>query len=143
MSLSESGIKKQIIRDFCPAPCQDRRGHGQILHQKSRKRGRDRANEIAREIGDAAGEGPLLRRDLSAVGGLTGKTTADDSPLTTHLSPLTSVPVPEFEPLGAKYQVAAVGWAYGPALVDLDNDGWLDLYATAGFVSQNPKEPDG
>jgi len=82
-----------------------------------------------------------VSRDLSAAGGLTGKTTADDSPLTT--SARTSVPVPEFEPLGAKYQVAAVGWAYGPALVDLDNDGWLDLYATAGFVSQNPKEPDG
>ena len=38
---------------------------------------------------------------------------------------------------------AAVGWAYGPAFVDLDNDGWLDLYATAGFVSQNRNEPDG
>jgi hypothetical protein len=49
----------------------------------------------------------------------------------------------QFEQLGRKYQVAAVGWAYGPALVDLDNDGWLDLYATAGFVSQNRKEPDG
>jgi hypothetical protein len=49
----------------------------------------------------------------------------------------------QFEQLGQKYQVAAVGWAYGPALVDLDNDGWLDLYATAGFVSQNRQEPDG
>ncbi len=49
----------------------------------------------------------------------------------------------QFEPLGQKYQVAGVGWAYGPALVDLDNDGWLDLYATAGFVSQNRDEPDG
>jgi enediyne biosynthesis protein E4 len=34
----------------------------------------------------------------------------------------------EFEQLGRRYQVAGVGWAYGPALVDLDNDGWLDLY---------------
>jgi hypothetical protein len=49
----------------------------------------------------------------------------------------------EFEQLGRQYQVSAVGWAYGPALVDLDNDGWLDLYATAGFVSQNRDEPDG
>lgn len=49
----------------------------------------------------------------------------------------------QFEQLGPRYQVAAVGWAYGPALVDLDNDGWLDLYATAGFVSQNRNEPDG
>jgi hypothetical protein len=48
-----------------------------------------------------------------------------------------------FEPLGQQFQVAAVGWAYGPALVDLDNDGWLDLYATAGFVSQDRTKPDG
>src|SRR5262249_19055311 len=31
-----------------------------------------------------------------------------------------------FEPVGSKYQVAGIGWAYGPALIDLDNDGWLD-----------------
>jgi hypothetical protein len=49
----------------------------------------------------------------------------------------------KFEPLAQKFQVAAVGWAYGPALIDLDNDGWLDLYATAGFVSQSRAEPDG
>jgi hypothetical protein len=49
----------------------------------------------------------------------------------------------KFEPMAQKYQVAGVGWAYGPALVDLDNDGWLDLYATAGFVSQSRTEPDG
>src|SRR5205823_3404388 len=48
-----------------------------------------------------------------------------------------------FEPRAKECGVAAVGWAYGPALVDLDNDGWLDLYATAGFVSQNRDEPDG
>jgi len=49
----------------------------------------------------------------------------------------------KFEPMAQKYQIAAVGWAYGPALVDLNNDGWLDLYATAGFVSQSRTEPDG
>jgi hypothetical protein len=49
----------------------------------------------------------------------------------------------QFEPMGQKYQVNACGWAYGPALVDLDNDGWLDLYATCGFVSQSRDEPDG
>jgi hypothetical protein len=48
-----------------------------------------------------------------------------------------------FEPVGDVYQVRAVGWAYGAALVDLDNDGYLDLVATAGFVSQDPSEPDG
>jgi hypothetical protein len=49
----------------------------------------------------------------------------------------------EFEPLGKQYGVAAIGWAYGAALVDLDNDGWLDIYATAGFISQSRSEPDG
>jgi FG-GAP-like repeat len=62
-----------------------------------------------------------------------------DSPPTPDHSPGT----PEFEPLGKEYGVAAVGWAWGATLVDLDNDGWLDLYATAGFVSQSRNEPDG
>eukprot|EP00913_Durusdinium_trenchii_P023301 g21879.t1 len=39
--------------------------------------------------------------------------------------------------------VNAVGWAYGPAAVDLDGDGRLDLYATTGFMSFNRDEPDG
>jgi hypothetical protein len=49
----------------------------------------------------------------------------------------------KFEQAGTKMQVAAVGWAYGPCLVDLDNDGWLDIYATAGFASRDRNEPDG
>jgi hypothetical protein len=49
----------------------------------------------------------------------------------------------QFEQLGTKYQVAAVGWAYGPALADLDNDGFLDLYATCGYMSRTRSEPDG
>ena len=49
----------------------------------------------------------------------------------------------KFQPKGKDWQVAAVGWAYGAALVDLDNDGFLDLYATAGFISQDRNEPDG
>jgi len=48
-----------------------------------------------------------------------------------------------FEPQGKKLQVNSCGWAYGPALADLDNDGWLDLYATAGFISQDRNQPDG
>ncbi len=48
-----------------------------------------------------------------------------------------------FEPVGPKYQVSGIGWAYGAALVDLDNDGWLDLYATCGYVSKSRSEPDG
>jgi hypothetical protein len=50
---------------------------------------------------------------------------------------------PAFEQFGQVWQVASVGWAYGPALVDLDNDGWLDIYATAGFMSQDRNKPDG
>jgi HEAT repeat protein len=48
-----------------------------------------------------------------------------------------------FEQVGKKMQVAAVGWSYGACLADLDNDGWLDVYATCGFVSKNRTEPDG
>ena len=49
----------------------------------------------------------------------------------------------KFDQAGTKMQVASVGWAYGACLADLDNDGWLDLYATAGFVSRSRDEPDG
>jgi hypothetical protein len=49
----------------------------------------------------------------------------------------------QFDQVGKKMQVAAVGWSYGPILADFDNDGWLDIYATAGYVSRNPNEPDG
>ena len=39
--------------------------------------------------------------------------------------------------------VNAVGWAYAPAMADLDSDGWLDLYATTGFISFDRHKPDG
>jgi hypothetical protein len=39
--------------------------------------------------------------------------------------------------------VAPVGWAYGPALLDLDADGLLDIHSTAGFASFSRTEPDG
>jgi hypothetical protein len=48
-----------------------------------------------------------------------------------------------FEQAGQRRRVAAVGWAYGACLADLDNDGWLDLYATAGYTSRSRDEPDG
>jgi hypothetical protein len=48
-----------------------------------------------------------------------------------------------FEATGKRLAVNAVGWAWGPCLADLNNDGWLDLYATAGFISQSRDKPDG
>ncbi len=48
-----------------------------------------------------------------------------------------------FERMGQSAGVADVGWAYGPAYVDLDNDGLLDLYAPCGFQSVTRKRPDG
>ena len=48
-----------------------------------------------------------------------------------------------FRRIGRTAGVADVGWAYGPAYVDLDNDGLLDLYAPCGFQSVSRKRPDG
>jgi len=39
--------------------------------------------------------------------------------------------------------VNGVGWAYAPALVDLDGDGFLDIYAATGFLSFDRRKPDG
>lgn len=41
------------------------------------------------------------------------------------------------------FAVNGVGWAYAPAICDFDNDGWLDLYATTGFMSFVRHKPDG
>jgi hypothetical protein len=49
----------------------------------------------------------------------------------------------KFDQAGQAMQVNDAGWAYGPGLVDLDNAGWLDIYATAGFVSKDRNKPDG
>lgn len=49
----------------------------------------------------------------------------------------------QFQPRGKELSVRAVGWAYGPTFVDLDNDGFLDLYATTGFMTVDNQEPDG
>jgi hypothetical protein len=48
-----------------------------------------------------------------------------------------------FEQVGQTLGVNDCGWAYGPALIDLDNDGWLDLHATCGFISRSRDDPDG
>ncbi len=49
----------------------------------------------------------------------------------------------KFQRVGQALRVHGVGWAYGAAFLDLDNDGWLDLYGCAGFMSVNKEEPDG
>ena len=49
----------------------------------------------------------------------------------------------EFEAIAHQVQVSRIGWSWGPALVDLDNDGWLDLYSTCGFISHDRTKPDG
>lgn len=49
----------------------------------------------------------------------------------------------KFDQVGPEKKVAAVGWAYGVSLADFDNDGFLDIYATAGYVSRDRNEPDG
>ena len=48
-----------------------------------------------------------------------------------------------FKRIGRTAGVSDVGWAYGPAYIDLDNDGLLDLYAPCGFQSVTRKRPDG
>lgn len=48
-----------------------------------------------------------------------------------------------FTQIAAEKQIAAVGWAYGPALADFDGDGFLDIYATAGYISRDRRKPDG
>ncbi len=48
-----------------------------------------------------------------------------------------------FEDVTDKHEVNAVGWAYAPAFADFDSDGWLDIYATTGFMSFSRTEPDG
>jgi hypothetical protein len=49
----------------------------------------------------------------------------------------------KFQPVAQDWQINDVGWAYGPALADLDNDGYLDIFATSGFMSVSRTEPDG
>jgi len=49
----------------------------------------------------------------------------------------------QFQHVAEDWQMNDVGWAYGPALIDLDNDGFLDVFATSGFMSFDKGEPDG
>lgn len=42
-----------------------------------------------------------------------------------------------------KWQVDRTGFGFGSTLIDIQNDGWLDVYATAGLKSFNRFEIDG
>lgn len=48
-----------------------------------------------------------------------------------------------FQPVGKDKQVHGVGWSWGASFVDVDNDGFQDLYANAGYISQDRGKPDG
>jgi hypothetical protein len=48
-----------------------------------------------------------------------------------------------FETVPDEIVVADIGWAYGAEFVDLNLDGWLDVYVTAGFKSETRGKPDG
>ena len=48
-----------------------------------------------------------------------------------------------FDELSEELGVEAVGWAYAPAMLDVDGNGLLDLYATTGFMSFERGKPDG
>ncbi len=50
---------------------------------------------------------------------------------------------PAYEDISDPLGINGVGWAYAPSLTDLDLDGFLDIYATAGFLSFERGEPDG
>ena len=49
----------------------------------------------------------------------------------------------KFDPVGKKLDLAGIGWAHAPAMTDLDNDGFLDIHATTGFMSRTRDKPDG
>ena len=50
---------------------------------------------------------------------------------------------PAYEDISDPLGINGVGWAYAPSLTDLDLDGFLDIYATAGFLSFERGKPDG
>jgi hypothetical protein len=48
-----------------------------------------------------------------------------------------------WQELSAEMGINRVGWAYSPAMFDLDGDGWLDIYASTGYMSFDRRKPDG
>ena len=49
----------------------------------------------------------------------------------------------QFAGVAEEWGIQQVGWGWGPSLADLNNDGWLDIYATCGFMSRERQKPDG
>lgn len=49
----------------------------------------------------------------------------------------------EFDVIPSEQMPAGLGWTYGPAICDLNADGLLDVYSTAGFKSVQRGKPDG
>lgn len=49
----------------------------------------------------------------------------------------------KYKDLSEEAGVNEVGWAWAPTMMDLDSDGWLDLYSTSGFMSFDHEKPDG
>jgi peptidoglycan hydrolase-like protein with peptidoglycan-binding domain len=48
-----------------------------------------------------------------------------------------------WQELSLRMGINRVGWAYSPAMFDLDGDGWLDIYASTGYMSFDRRKPDG
>lgn len=48
-----------------------------------------------------------------------------------------------FENVSAYSGGYAVGWGFSGAVLDVDLDGWLDLYAPCGYISIDRTKPDG
>lgn len=49
----------------------------------------------------------------------------------------------QFEDCSVDAGVNEVGWAWAPTMLDINSDGLLDLYSTAGFMSFEREKPDG
>lgn len=49
----------------------------------------------------------------------------------------------QYKDCGVMAGVNEVGWAWAPTMLDINSDGWLDLYSTSGFMSFDHEKPDG
>ncbi len=48
--------------------------------------------------------------------------------------------VPQYRDMAGPAGIELAGWSYGAQFGDLNNDGWLDLYLTNGFLSGEKRE---